>query len=229
MERNDGRTVSPHSGSWIELALVIATAAGHIVLEIVSQGLKGAAGSLNNPQQVYNLAACVAWGAYLLYRVCRQPQILHEWGLRKYDFLDALKPACIFCLMAVPLLLAYGVWKQHAPLPASFWLLIILYPLWGIAQQFALQNLVTRNLRPYIHGRLWRAVAATVLFSLAHFPNYWLMALVIPAGIVFTWIFERHRNLWAIGIIHGILGSVAYYLVLGEDPGAQLIQLLQSS
>jgi membrane protease YdiL (CAAX protease family) len=51
----------------------------------------------------------------------------------------------------------------------------------------------------------------------------WLMALTFIAGLAFTWIFEKHRNLWAIGIVHGILGSVAYYLVIGQDPGAEIL------
>jgi membrane protease YdiL (CAAX protease family) len=52
------------------------------------------------------------------------------------------------------------------------------------------------------------------------------MVLTFVAGLVFTWIYERHNNLWAIGIVHGILGAVAYYVVLGHDPGAEIIGLL---
>jgi membrane protease YdiL (CAAX protease family) len=67
--------------------------------------------------------------------------------------------------------------------------------------------------------------AAATLFALAHTPNGPLMALTFLAGLGMTWVFERRRNLWAIGIVHGILGALAYYLVLGHDPGAELLNL----
>jgi len=110
-------------------------------------------------------------------------------------------------------------------LPVTFWLVVLLYPVWGLGQQFALQALITRNLRAYV-PRLWpRIMAASAIFSAAHFPNYPLMALTLIAGLAFCWIYEKHNNLWAIGIVHGFLGALAYYLVLGNDPGAEIMRL----
>jgi membrane protease YdiL (CAAX protease family) len=111
-------------------------------------------------------------------------------------------------------------------MPATFWLLLILYPVWGLAQQFGLQALVTRNLGAVVNRRAWRVAGAAVLFSLAHFPTWELMILVFPAGVVFTWIFDKYRNLWAIGLAHGLLGASAYYFVLGKDPGMEILRLM---
>jgi membrane protease YdiL (CAAX protease family) len=55
------------------------------------------------------------------------------------------------------------------------------------------------------------------------------MLLTAPAGIVFTRIFEARPNLWAVGIAHGLLGALAYYIVMGVDPGAQMLSILQAS
>ena len=49
------------------------------------------------------------------------------------------------------------------------------------------------------------------------------MVLTLGAGFFFTLIYRRHPNLWAVGILHGFLGALAYYLVLGEDPGGMVI------
>lgn len=120
-----------------------------------------------------------------------------------------------------------GIWVGSVPLPRTFWLIFCLYPLWGIAQQFAVQNLIARNLRrllpqPWIH-----AAATASLFSVSHFPNLTLMGFVLLAGLFFTLIYRRHPNLWAVGLVHGVLGGLVYYVVLQEDPGASLLEFLR--
>jgi membrane protease YdiL (CAAX protease family) len=216
------------SGSAVELAAVVLTGAGHVALELFSDGLQGAAETLNRPQQYYNLAACLGWSIYIVLRAVRNPRMLAVWGIRKAGFHASLFLALGFALLAVPALTVYGAIHGRLPVPLSFWLVVGLYPLWGVAQQFGLQALITNNLRGIVAGRLPRAAVAAALFSLAHFPNWWLMGLVLPAGFVFTWIFERQRNIWAIGIVHGLLGSLAYYLVLGKDPGTEILHLISS-
>jgi membrane protease YdiL (CAAX protease family) len=56
-----------------------------------------------------------------------------------------------------------------------------------------------------------------------------LMALTFPAGVIISWIFAQHRNIWAAGILHGILGATAYYFILGQDPGLQLLELIRKT
>ena len=219
-------TDSGGQSSRIELILVLATGVGHVGLELAADGLRGAAETLDRPQQVYNLAACVAWTVYLAVRAIRSPGILAAWGMRKGNFGSCLKTGLLFAVPASAALFAYGYVRGHLPLPPSFWLVALLYPAWGIAQQFALQALVTRNLRGVIGRRNRRVPCAGLLFSAAHFPNVALMFLTLPAGLLFTWLFERDRNLWAIGIVHGVLGAFAYYLVLGQDPGSELLRFL---
>ena len=106
------------------------------------------------------------------------------------------------------------------------WVTLALYPLWGTAQQFALQNLIARNLTGLTANPLAIACIASVLFGLSHYPRLDLALLTLAAGIPFTLIFRRRPNLWAVGIAHGILGTLAVYWVAGEDPGAMILQAL---
>jgi len=46
--------------------------------------------------------------------------------------------------------------------------------------------------------------------------------------LFFTPIYRRFPNLWAVGLAHGLLGALAFYLVLGEDPGADILQHLKN-
>ena len=119
-----------------------------------------------------------------------------------------------------------GVLAERFPLPASFWFVLVVYPVWGVAQQFALQNLVARHLTTLVPRRRWRIAAAAALFSASHFPDSGLMILTLAAGVLLTYIYERHRNLWAVGLMHGWLGAMAYYLALGRGAGTALARWL---
>ena len=214
------------SGSRLELVAVILTGLGHVLIEVASQGMQGASESLAAPQHVFNLAAVAGWGGYVFYRGWRSRGILQEWGFRAAGFRSSLGAGLLLALAALPVLVGVGLWLGHLPVSAAFWLLLAVYPVWGLAQQFALQVLVRRNLEPLVRKPPMRVMLASLIFSLAHFPNTALMGLTLVAGLAFTAIFEWKRNLWAIGVVHGILGAAAYYLVLGKDPGTQLLNLV---
>ena len=211
-----------------ELALILLTGVGHVALELSADGMRGAADTLDRPQQIYNLVVTILWACYVLFRMKTTPGITRVWGFRRAKFVSALTAAILFAVPACAVMIWYGLWKEYWPLPATFLVLLVFYPVWGMAQQFALQALITKNLRGMVPRVSLRAVAAGLLFSVSHFPNFLLMALTLPAGIAFTWIFERKRNIWAIGLVHGLLGALAYYLVLGKDPGAEISSVFRA-
>lgn len=210
-----------------ELFAVLLCGAGHVLLEVISDGISGGTGSITRPQHYYNIAAFVSWAAYLLWRLFHVRGLSGEWGFRREGFLKAVKAGGIFASIAVVPLLVYGWIYSRLPLPTTFWLVLFLYPVWGLGQQFALQALITRNLRIFIPGLWPRILAASLIFSAAHFPKYPLMALTLIAGVAFSWNYEKYCNLWAVGIVHGFLGALAYYLVLGNDPGAEIMRLFR--
>ena len=47
-------------------------------------------------------------------------------------------------------------------------------------------------------------------------------SVALPWGFWLTLVYRRVPNLWAGGIAHGLLGSVAIHLVLREDPGGAI-------
>ena len=190
-------------------------------------GRSGRAIWLLTPDQIYNFSAIGFWGGYVLWRLAATRGIALAWGFRQDNFFEALKPSLLFVTCAVLLILIYGKLIGSLGVPRTFWLALLLYPLYGIAQQFALQVLVARNLRALVRTPWLRAAVVAVIFSIAHVPDVPLMILVVPAGFVFTLIYGSRPNLWAVGLAHGLLGAMVYYLVLGLDPGAQVLEILR--
>ena len=212
--------------SYPELGFILLTGIGHAVVELVWNRGQGTTIWGLTPDQLYNFLAIGLWSVYVLWRLATTRGIARVWGFRTDNFTAALKPSLAFALCAGALLLGYGYLMGRPVVAGTFWVALALYPLYGIAQQFALQVLVVKNLRGVVTTGVGRAGVAGVVFSLAHFPVVPLMLLTAPAGFVFTRIFDSRPNLWAIGLAHGLLGAMAYYLVLGLDPGAQILEIL---
>jgi hypothetical protein len=210
-----------------ELVLMILTSSLHIVIEFTWDGAKAGMPQIGWAGRIYNLVAILVWGGYVLWRVMNTRGIADAWGFRRDNFAAACYPCSFFSITATAILFMYGSLLGRSGIPPTFWIVLLLYLLYGLAQQFALQILITKNLRDIVRSQPLRILLATSLFSAAHFPDHRLMGLTFPAGLVFTWIFERHPNLWAVGISHGLLGAFAYYWVLGLDPGAEMIEAVQ--
>jgi membrane protease YdiL (CAAX protease family) len=80
------------------------------------------------------------------------------------------------------------------------------YALWAIEQEFILQSFFYVNVEQLAGNRFHSAVIATALFAAAHFPNPVLVSATLVVGICFTQLFRRYRNIYALGIAHGLLG-----------------------
>ncbi len=80
------------------------------------------------------------------------------------------------------------------------------YLLWAFEQQFILQNYFLLRLLRILPTQFAAVIAAAVLFSTAHLPNLVLAVATLVWGIVSCTLFLSHRNLYALGLVHSILG-----------------------
>jgi len=167
---------------------------------------------------VYLVLPCLlVWASYVALRIRRDPGVLRRWGMR----LDNLRPAFARVLpyLLVPALgmLLYRLLLGWRPLPRSFFVVLALYPAWGLAQQFLVQGVVAENLRRLgVAPRLIVPVAA-LLFGLVHAPDWPLVGLCAVAGLFWTRLFFKTANLIPLGLSHGWLGALVYYWVLERD------------
>ncbi len=209
--KSNGRTIRPNYG---ELVAIILAGLVHILTEILST---------ESIALLFSSVASVAFVVYLIFRAIQEPLVLGAWGMRRDNFWSALRAQMAFVTVAALGLVGIGIISGSLALPGTFWLTLALYPIWGTAQQFALQNLIARNLTGMLSNPLAIAAAASALFGVSHFPRVDLMILTLIGGMFFTLIYRRYPNLWAVGIAHGALGSLAVYIVVKEDPGAVIL------
>lgn len=84
------------------------------------------------------------------------------------------------------------------------------YSIWSLAQQFLLQGYFLSRLVRLVPSATLAAVAAAVIFAVAHLPNPILTLLTLCWGLAACLVFLKARNIWPLAIAHAIFGiSVA--------------------
>lgn len=169
----------------------------------------------------FALAAGGAWLAYIAARIRRRPQLIHAWGFSSKNLKPTVLIAAPVTAAAVAGAVLYGLLSGQALLHWHMWIVLLLYPAWGIVQQFLLVVLVAGNLDRMSRGRLPRlliVLPTALLFGVVHIPIPILMGITFLMGCFTTTMFLRYRSVWALGVFHGLLATVLYYFVLGQDP-----------
>lgn len=130
---------------------------------------------------------------------------LHRIGFTRAEFAPALKK---LLLVAVPLALplyARAFWRGFEG-DWNLWFSVLGYPVWGLVQEYVLLGFIAnrledsgvkRTLVPWINGALFAAI---------HYPNPVLMLATVIAGVLFTSVYLRHRNLFAPALVHALIG-----------------------
>lgn len=83
---------------------------------------------------------------------------------------------------------------------------VIGYFLWAFEQQFILQDYFLFRFLRILPGAPVALLATALLFSTAHLPGLLLTLASLLWGIASSSLFLRCRNLYALGIAHGMLG-----------------------
>jgi hypothetical protein len=136
---------------------------------------------------------------------------LSDIGLRSSSFSGAFKligiPTIVIALAAVPVgFLLDSV--QSKDFLEDWFEELVTYPIWGFVQQYTFQGYIFVRVYEATGRRNWIAImVSATLYTLIHYPNVMLLTFCLPIGIVWSWVFSRHRNLYALGLSHGILGG----------------------
>jgi membrane protease YdiL (CAAX protease family) len=126
-------------------------------------------------------------------------------GLRLDNFVRSLKPVAIFTLMlTLALIILALLWVEFTFRPEMFlrswWFL-----LWGPIQQFLLQSVLQLRVRSIVNSRFGRIFVSSLIFSLVHLPNYYLMVFSFVGGLCWCYLFARHPDIFALGLSHALV------------------------
>ncbi len=198
-----------------EIIAVVLTAAGKFVFMDYLDWRLG-----------FVVTAIVLWLGYIIYNNKTTPAITKHWGFRTDNFRTVLMKVLPFGLVAIIAFAAIGLYQGTINPTWHIVPILLLYPLWGIIQQYLLIALTVGNIQDIEGTRIYPAfniLLAAILFSAVHYPNYWLMMATFILAVFYGWIYMKERNLYVLGIFHGWLGGIFYYTVLDGDPYAQTI------
>ena len=194
---------------WIEILLVLLTGCLKYVLM-----------DWLNMRAFYIVGISVFWSGYIWHRYSGHHEILKQWGYRKDNFsksLVVLLPVMLVCIVGSAF---YGIFKGKPLMNWHVLPVLLLYPVWGIVQQFMMVSLIDGNLRSLEAFKLkkYQSVLITAfIFSIVHQPYWLLMAITFLLEVVFLLVFHTYRNLWALGLAHGLIGTFLLFYVSNRD------------
>lgn len=87
-----------------------------------------------------------------------------------------------------------------------------LYLPWGLFQQYLLNGYFLKRfemtLAPTAAG-----VLTAMLFCAVHTPNWFLMLVTLVGGYGAVWVYQRHKNLYFLGLAHAVIGTLLFMVV----------------
>ena len=129
-------------------------------------------------------------------------------GLGRKGLLQSLWVVAVALLLSA--MAIFIAWRNHTlhhlhgptPLLMHGWG----YVVWSLMQQFLLQSYFLLRLLRLLPGRVAPIIAATGIFALAHLPNPILTPITLIWGATSCILFLRYRNIYTLGLAHGIMG-----------------------
>jgi uncharacterized protein len=198
----------------IEIAAVFATGSGKFLfMDLLDLKLPFIA-----------LAIC-GWSLYVAYRAKNIPGILSYWGFRCDNFWNVSRIIMPFALASLLICFAVGYYNDTIIISWHILPILVLYPLWGVVQQFLVIGLVAGNmndLNSYKFNKVTIILITALLFGLLHYPVLWLMAATFILALLYGLIYLTSRNIYVMGLFHGWLGGIFFYTVVGRDPFAEV-------
>jgi Type II CAAX prenyl endopeptidase Rce1-like len=163
--------------------------------------------ALWTPNPVRSVAGCVALVLIVLTSLC-SGQHTAALGIRLAGLRQSLWVVCV-ALAGAAIAVVIG-WRMHTlhpllrGLPAwwGFWA----YMFWALLQQFILQDFFLLRLLRLLPSKKTAIATAALLFAVVHIPNPLLIVLTLLWGATACVLFLRYRNLYTLGLAHGLLG-----------------------
>ncbi len=178
----------------------------------------------------YIVAACAFWFLFIIRKYKNNPSVLKRWGFKKQNLRQSLLFLLPFGAVVLAGIIFYGIKVNATFLNWHIIPIFLLYPAWGIIQQFIVLGLVAGNLRSLKNTRImdWQVMFITsLLFALVHCNSTPLVIYTFVMEVIFVITYFKWRNLWALGLFHGWVSSFFLFFVLKRDLLNELLIIFQ--
>jgi hypothetical protein len=207
MSENAGESKRP---DLVGLTAIVLTIAAHVIIKLTS----------DKPSVPFIGGAALFWAGYVAVRASQDRNVFRQWGFRLQNLVPtAAASAAIFCVGATAMALdAYEQGNLHFSLHAL--VLLAVYPIWGIVQQFLALAIVVGNLERlngFVRAKGAIALVTAALFACLHFYDWRLAAATFAFELIVIPLYMKYRNLWPIGVLQGWFGALFYLWILHED------------
>ena len=180
----------------------------------------------------YILVIGIFWVGYVYYRSRQEQDILEYWGMGKANFRRTFLELLPIGILCVVVFVWVGNYRGTNILNWHIIPILMLYPFWGVVQQFIVVGLMTKNLRDMegIQFPAWLIILFTAtVFGAVHYPHNLLIIGTFVLAMVYAALSLRNRNLIVLGTFHGWLGAFFYYTILGRDAFDEVFGVLLQS
>jgi uncharacterized protein len=168
----------------------------------------------------YISGTCLFWLGYVVFRYREDNSILKFWGFKRENLSKSLYALLPFLITIAVFTWLYGISSGVRILNFHIIPVLMLYPAWGIIQQFMLVCIIALNLQNRVFfssHKIFLILLVSLFFSMVHFPYITLMVFTFFMEIIFLFAYYRWRNLWAIGLMHGWSATFLLFYVLNRD------------
>jgi hypothetical protein len=178
-----------------------------------------------NMRALYICGACLFWLIYAVVRYKSDHTVLKRWGFQSNNFRQSFIFLFPVAIVSITVIVIYGLLNNTAILNWHIILTFLLYPVWGLIQQFIMVGLIAGNLIAIekIRFKNYQIVILTsLIFSLVHYPNFFLMIFTFFLELIFISVYLKWRNLWSLGLVHGWIATFLLFFVLERDLWTEL-------
>ena len=151
----------------------------------------------------------------------RNNESLKEIGYRFDNFLACWRllilPMLAFFIVLTALGWALGSLRLADVFSWAFARKYVWLFVWGLIQQHVLQAFFNRRAQDVWGKGFASILVATTIFAVLHLPNFWLTIATFLGGLMWTSVYQRIPNLFALALSHGLMSAA---LVLSAPPAA---------
>ena len=205
----------PRKRRLIEILMVVATGIGKIfVMDVFNLRLP------------FITTVIVFWASYYLYRTTKDKSLKKYWGLSILDSKDLFKIVAILGVIVILGIVIFGVYIKPIKWSVHVFFVLLVYPIWGLIQQFLVMSLFAGNIKDlsikHIGDKLI-IVFTSIMFSIVHYPSMNLMIATFIMALIYSTLFLRYRNIIPLGLFHGVIGGLFYYVILNRDAWVEFV------